>query len=73
MKTSHEGSEAVTENPDATAVKQLAFGDLELELGRTRQMLERVPEEHFSWKPHERSYSLKELAAHLANLPFWLI
>ena len=50
---------------------QLATGDLERELATTRRMLERVPDEHFAWKPHERSMSLGTLAAHLANLLWW--
>ncbi|HEV2129829.1 MAG TPA: DinB family protein [Longimicrobiaceae bacterium] len=53
--------------------RQLAFGDLEHELASTRRVLERVPEEHFSWKPHEKSWSLGQLSLHLANLLFWQI
>jgi uncharacterized damage-inducible protein DinB len=34
-------------------------------------MLERVPEEHFNWKPHEKSMSLGALSAHLVNLVYW--
>lgn len=53
------------------SIKDVAVGDLERELATTRRMLERVPEEHFSWKPHEKSWSLAALATHLANLLFW--
>lgn len=52
-------------------LKQLALGDLDFELAATRRMLERVPDEHFGWKPHEKSMSLGELASHLANLLDW--
>lgn len=48
-----------------------ALNDLEPELANTRKVLERVPDEHWDWKPHEKSMSLGALAAHLAMLP-WL-
>ena len=50
---------------------QLATGDLEHELATTRRMLERLPEEHFAWKPHDKSMSLGALASHIANLLWW--
>ena len=34
-------------------------------------MLERVPEEHFDWKPHEKSMTLQQLAGHVATMPIW--
>jgi uncharacterized damage-inducible protein DinB len=45
--------------------------EFDQEFAETRRALERVPEERFSWKPHEKSYSLHELAAHLAEIPRW--
>jgi uncharacterized damage-inducible protein DinB len=30
-----------------------------------------VPDDKFSWKPHEKSMSLGGLATHLANIPSW--
>jgi uncharacterized damage-inducible protein DinB len=41
------------------------------EMTTTRKVLERVPEDRFTWKPHARSFSLGELATHVANLPTW--
>jgi uncharacterized damage-inducible protein DinB len=41
------------------------------EMGTTRRLLDRVPEQDFAWKPHEKSMSLGELAGHLANIPMW--
>lgn len=38
------------------------------EANNTKKMLERVPEEKFGWKPHEKSMSLKSLAIHIASL-----
>ena len=41
------------------------------EMTVTRKLLERVPEERFGWKPHEKSYTLGQLAQHVATLPMW--
>lgn len=49
----------------------LLFGDLPQELANTRRLLERVPDEHLGWRPHERSMTLGGLATHVANLPLW--
>ena len=37
----------------------------------TRKMLERLPEDKLSWKPHDRSMSLGALATHIAHIPEW--
>jgi hypothetical protein len=42
------------------------------EMATTRKVLERVPEERFDWKPHEKSFSLGVLAKHVATLPTWI-
>jgi len=42
------------------------------EFSETRRALTRVPEEHFDWRPHEKSFTLHELAAHLAEIPSWM-
>ena len=36
-----------------------------------RAVLEAVPEGQMDWRPHDRSWTLGELATHLANLPNW--
>ena len=41
------------------------------EMANTRKTLERVPEDKFAWKPHEKSFSMVALATHLATLPSW--
>ncbi|MZQ83292.1 DinB family protein [Paenibacillus sp. 5J-6] len=54
-------------------VKQLIVGDAMHELTTTRRILECLPEEHMSWKPHVKSMTLGELATHLINLLNWQI
>jgi uncharacterized damage-inducible protein DinB len=53
------------------ALHHQAFVDLERELAVTRTVLERLPEEHYGWKPHEKSMTLIRLALHVAELPDW--
>jgi uncharacterized damage-inducible protein DinB len=43
--------------------------EVELEEKTTRKVLERVPGEKLSWKPHEKSMSLGALAQHVASTP----
>ncbi len=51
------------------SLRQLALADIDQEYAQTRRILERVPEDKFSWKPHAKSASLGQLAAHLVQLP----
>ena len=37
-----------------------------------RKTIERVPDDKFSWKPHEKSFSMGDLATHIANLQTWI-
>jgi uncharacterized damage-inducible protein DinB len=61
-----------TETTAAPGIRQLAFGDLEPELATTRRLLERVPGDKLDWKPHEKSFSLGQLAHHVARLSSWV-
>ncbi|MBO0858740.1 MAG: DinB family protein [Chloracidobacterium sp.] len=47
--------------------------EFDQEMSNTRKVLERVPDDKFDWKPHEKSGTLGWLANHLANLPSWTI
>lgn len=50
---------------------ELIFSDFERELQQTRVILERLPEDKLTWKPHEKSMSLGELADHVARLSWF--
>lgn len=43
------------------------------EMANTRKTLERVPEEKFGWKPHEKSMKMGDLVTHLTNIPSWTV
>ena len=53
----------------AMTPRELLYPDLDQELATTRRMLERVPDGHEDWRPHEKSMTLGHLASHLAQLP----
>jgi uncharacterized damage-inducible protein DinB len=39
------------------------------EVATTRRVLERVPENKLTWKPHAKSMTLGQLASHIASVP----
>jgi uncharacterized damage-inducible protein DinB len=45
------------------------ISELEQEAGGTRRVLERVPSDKLTWKPHPKSMTLGQLARHVARLP----
>ena len=45
------------------------LAELEQEAVTTRRVLERIPQEHLSWRPHPKSMSLGQLALHVATVP----
>jgi uncharacterized damage-inducible protein DinB len=45
------------------------YEDLDREIASTRRVLERLPDGQASWRPHEKSRPLMELAAHVAGIP----
>ncbi len=54
------------------SLSQKFLSELQVEAANTKKVLERVPTDQFSWKPHEKSYSLGRLAAHVAELTSWV-
>jgi len=49
-------------------ISQALLPEFDHEMANTRKALERVPEEKFGWKPHEKSMSMGRLATHVAEL-----
>lgn len=50
-------------------IAEALLQELEQEAQTTRRVLERVPDEKLGFKPHEKSWSLGQLALHVAQLP----
>jgi uncharacterized damage-inducible protein DinB len=42
------------------------------EAATTRNMLSRVPDNQYNYKPHDKSMVMKNLVAHIADLPGWV-
>ena len=48
------------------------LGEVDQESATTRRVLERVPNDKLTWKPHPKSMSLGELALHVAMSPGYI-
>ena len=59
----------MTHGATSTDLPQLLLAELEQEAPVTRRILQRVPEASFGWRPHQRSFSLGQLALHIAIIP----
>ena len=53
-------------------LKKIYLEQLNREAEATRKAIERVPEGHNDWKPHEKSMPLGLLAALVARMPGWV-
>ena len=54
-------------------ISEMLLPEFDQEMANTRKLLERVPEDKFVWKPHEKSMALGRLASHVAELPGWAV
>jgi uncharacterized damage-inducible protein DinB len=50
-------------------IADVLIAELEQEAQATRRVLERVPQAMLAWKPHAKSFSLGQLALHVATIP----
>ena len=53
------------------AIKDALLAEYDHEMATTRKLLERLPDDKLTWKPHVKSMSLGGLATHLGNIPHW--
>lgn len=49
---------------------QVMLIEFDHEMAKTRKTLERLPEDRFDWRPHPKSFTMRELGTHLAFIPF---
>ena len=52
-------------------IGQRMLGEFDEEMKGTRRTLERVPEDKWNWKPHEKSGSVGWMASHIATMVGW--
>ncbi len=50
---------------------QILTAELQYEAVSTRKMLERIPSDKLSWKPHEKSMSVERIAGHIVEMVGW--
>jgi uncharacterized damage-inducible protein DinB len=53
------------------SISEALLPEFDQEMANTRRTLERIPEDKFGWKPHEKSMPLGDLAVHLATMVEW--
>ena len=53
------------------SIAEILLPEFDHEMATTRRLLERVPEADAQWRPHPKSYSFGDLAAHIARIPKW--
>jgi uncharacterized damage-inducible protein DinB len=53
------------------AIVDALLPEFDHEMANTRKVLERVPDDRLGWRPHPKSYTMGELATHVARLPTW--
>ena len=46
--------------------------ELEVEAAQTRRMLKIVPADQMDWRPHPKSYTIKALSSHVAEMPLMI-
>jgi uncharacterized damage-inducible protein DinB len=51
-----------------TVAKQLS-AELQQQAANTKKLLERIPDDKLTWKPHEKSTQIGRLGMHIAELP----
>src|SRR5215472_516320 len=54
-------------------IAELLVPEFDQEMASTRKVLERVPDDKFAWKPHDKSFSMGNLASHIANMVSWTV
>jgi len=52
-------------------IAEMLIPEFDQEMANTRKVLERVPDGRFDFKPHPKSFSMGQLASHLATSAGW--
>ena|SRR5215210_4442888 len=53
------------------SIAETLLPEFDREMANTRRLLEIVPTADAAWRPHPKSSTLGDLAAHIARLPVW--
>jgi len=52
-------------------INEYILPEFDQEMANTRKMLDQVPEGRLDFKPHAKSWTLQQLATHIAQIPSW--
>lgn len=53
------------------ALVDMLLPEFDHEMATTRKLLDRVPDDRLGWSPHTKSFTLGQLAQHVATIPLW--
>jgi uncharacterized damage-inducible protein DinB len=59
--------------PGLWSIAQSLLPEFDHEMSTTRTLLAAVPDAYAAWQPHAKSMSLGRLAAHIGNMPNWVL
>ena len=65
-------SKLILKGNNKMTLGELYLKELEAEAGPTRKCLEKISENLFGWKPHEKSMQMGYLAMIVAEIPLWI-
>ncbi len=54
------------------SIIELLLKEIEQEAQATRKMLSIVPNDKYNWQPHPKSMTIRQLTAHIAEMPAWI-
>jgi uncharacterized damage-inducible protein DinB len=54
-----------------TTIAENLLPEFDREMAGARRALERTPEARYDWRPHAKSWTLRELVTHIAQIPEW--
>lgn len=60
------------ETTHAITAQDAFIHELEAEAVTTRKFFDRVPEDKFEWRPHDKSMTIRQLVTHIAEIPSWI-
>ena len=55
------------------SIAQALLPEFDHEMANTRKCLSRIPDDNLDWKAHEKSWDLRSITTHLANMPKWTV
>jgi uncharacterized damage-inducible protein DinB len=53
------------------SIAESLLPEFDLEAANTRKMLQAVPDDQIDFKPHEKSWKMRELMTHIVGIPEW--